>query len=141
MSGFWRQPTEEEDEKFQGLVGEIYDNFVAVVAAERGLDKQDAEGLATGEIYTGRRALELGLVDELGGFNRAVNIAAEMGGVRPKLLWIKPKRPLIERVVGRMGGPGASMDLLVELERAMMGGLYYLAPSPAVSAFGTSLRG
>ena len=128
MSGPWRRPTAEEDEKFQGLIEEIYNNFVDVVARGRAMDNQTVRDLATGEIYTGRKARDLGLVDELGGFDRALELASELGHVRPRPIWIRPKRPLLERFAGRIGGPGVSTGLLMELERAMMGGLYYLAP-------------
>ena len=128
MSGPWRKPTAEEDEKFQGLIEEIYDVFVDVVAEGRNIDNQAVRELATGEIYTGRKAQELGLVDELGGFDRALELASELGHVRPRPLWVRPRRPLIERFAGRIGGPGVSPGLLMELERAMMGGLFYLAP-------------
>ena len=37
MGGFWRSPTPEEGEKFQGLINEIYENFVSVVANGRAL--------------------------------------------------------------------------------------------------------
>ncbi len=134
MGSPWRPPTQEEDERLQGLIGEIYGNFVGVVARERGLKTEDAEKLATGEIYTGRKALELGLIDEVGTAPRAVAIAASMAGIRPRVQWVKPKRPLLERMLGRMGGSGSALYLVQEMERAMMGGIYYLSPSPAVAS-------
>ncbi len=134
MGSPWRKPTGEEEERLEGLIGEIYSNFVDVVARERSLDRQKAEELATGEIYTGRKALELGLVDEVGPFHRAVAIAASMGEVRPRVQWIRPKRPLLERMVGRMGGSRSALYLVQEMERAMMGGIYYLAPTPAATS-------
>ena len=44
MTGFWRSPTQEESEKFQGLIAEIYDNFVSVVAQGRSMDEARGAG-------------------------------------------------------------------------------------------------
>lgn len=128
MTGFWRSPTSEEEGKFAGLIEEIYDNFVRVVASGRAMDEDSARELATGEIFTGRTAHEKGLVDELGDFDRALDLAADLGHARRKPIWVRPKRPLIERMIGRSGGPGVAGGLVVEMERVLAGGLYYMAP-------------
>jgi protease-4 len=69
MTGFWRSPTDEESAKFQGLIGEMYDTFVSVVAQGRSLEEHQVRELATGELYTARRGHAMGLVDELGDFD------------------------------------------------------------------------
>ena len=134
MTGFWRSPTPEEEGKFNSLVEEIYDNFVGAVAEGRNLEEAKARELATGEIYSGRRAKELGLVDELGDFDTALDLASELGRTRPRPTWIRPKRPWMERVAGRIGGPGVSEGLLTEMERLLTGGLYYMAEPFAPNA-------
>ena len=55
MTGFWRGPTAEESEKFQGLIDEIYDNFVQVVVKGRSLSEDTVRELATGEVMTGHK--------------------------------------------------------------------------------------
>ena len=132
MSGFWRPPTPEEEGKFTGLIDEIYENFVGVVAAERGIEMEKARELATGEIFTGRGAQERGLVDELGDFDRALDLAAELGNTRRRPTWVRPKRGLLERMTGRIGGPAVGAGLISELERLLSGGLYYMAPTPSI---------
>jgi len=77
MSGFWRSPTSEESERFQGLIDEIYDNFVQVVANGRSLPEESVRELATGEVMTGARALESGLVDRIGDYADALDAAPE----------------------------------------------------------------
>jgi protease-4 len=130
MSGFWRSPTDEESEKFQGLITEMYDTFVSVVAQGRALTDDKVRELATGEVYTARRGHDLGLVDELGDFDRALEIAGELGGVRPRPRWIRPRRSLSERLFGRMGGGQPALALLApELRRLLTGGIYYIEPS------------
>ena len=51
----------------QGLVSDLYDQFVGLVASGRHMDAAKVRGLADGRAYTGRQALGLGLVDEIGG--------------------------------------------------------------------------
>ena len=58
MGAFWRSPTAEESEKFQGLIDEIYDNFVQVVAKGRSLTEERVRELATGELMTAQKAIE-----------------------------------------------------------------------------------
>ena len=80
-SGF-REMTPEEEEIMQGMIDEYYEQFVDVVAEGRGLGKEEVRNLATGQIYTGTAAKDLGLVDELGGLDTAINLAAELAGLR-----------------------------------------------------------
>ncbi len=130
MTGFWRSPTSEEEGKFQGLLTEIYDNFVAVVAEGRSLEESAVRELATGEIFTATRGKELGLVDDFGGFAEALETAALLGNARPRPLWVRPRRPLSARLFGRMGAQQPGISLLAnQFQRLMGGGFYYLEPS------------
>ena len=51
----------------QGLVGDLFGQFVTMVAQARHMDEAKVRGLADGRAYSGRQALALGLVDEIGG--------------------------------------------------------------------------
>ena len=55
----------------QGLVTEMYDLFVAMVATGRHMTVEQVRELADGRVYTGRQALKLGLVDAIGGEKEA----------------------------------------------------------------------
>ena len=79
MTGFWRSPTSEEEDRFKGLIDEIYGNFIQSVATGRRMDEEKVREYATGEVFTGKGAHERGLVDELGDFDRALELAAELG--------------------------------------------------------------
>ena len=137
MSGFWRSPTDEESEKLQELITEIYDNFVAVVAQGRSLEEDVVRELATGEVFTARRGKELGLVDELLDFEQSLELAAQLANIdqnkaRPR--WLRPKRTFSERLMGRPASQYYSQHqglglLTPELQRLLAGGLYYLEPS------------
>ena len=128
MGGFWRSPTSEEEAKFKELIEEIYDNFIKAVAHGRGMDEDKVREYATGEVITRKRAQEMGLVDELGDFDRALDIAAELGGARPRPVWVRPRRPFMERMFGHFGGAGMAQGMLSQLEGLLAGGIYYIEP-------------
>ena len=130
MSGFWRGPTPEEEGKIQGLLTEIYDTFVSVVSEGRSMEEDQVRELATGEVFTARRGKELGLVDEFGGFDLALETAARLGRARLKPLWVRPHRSFSERFLGRFGSrQGLGASLANELPRLLSGGIYYLESS------------
>jgi protease-4 len=94
IGNFARPMTPEERAILQGLLDDVYDQFVTAVAEGRHLSRQSVLALADGRIYSGRRAKELHLVDELGGLDDAVRRAAKLAGMpaeKPRLL--RPRRP------------------------------------------------
>lgn len=133
MTGFWRGPTGEESERMQALIDEIYANFIAVVAQGRGLEEEQVRELATGEIMTGRRALEAGLVDRLGDFTDALHTAAALGQTRPRPRWLQPRRSFSQKLMGRTAAQSAAAETLAGgLHRLLSGGLYYIDPAHLV---------
>ncbi|MFC3120505.1 signal peptide peptidase SppA [Agaribacter flavus] len=58
-----------------------YDRFISLVANEREMTKEAVDEIAQGRVWIGTQALELGLVDELGGVDRAVEKAAELAEI------------------------------------------------------------
>jgi protease IV len=72
-----RSFTEDERTRFAATVDAIYNDFVGKVAEGRQRPIADIEAVARGRVWTGRDALEAGLVDELGGLRDAVRIARE----------------------------------------------------------------
>jgi protease-4 len=72
-----RSFTEDERTRFAATVDAFYNDFVAKVAEGRQRPVADIEAVARGRVWTGRDALEAGLVDELGGLRDAVRIARE----------------------------------------------------------------
>lgn len=77
----WEEITAEQEEIFAEYIDESYEEFVRIIAEGRDLDEAAVRDMADGRIYTGRQALELDLVDELGNFDDAVAKAADMGGI------------------------------------------------------------
>lgn len=97
---FYRLPTDEEESRQQALIDEFYEHFLDVVAAERKMDKEAVRGVATGEVFWASRARTLGLIDELGDFETALELAARLGGVPAKSFTARPQRPLPQRLLG-----------------------------------------
>ncbi|WP_053218634.1 signal peptide peptidase SppA [Virgibacillus senegalensis] len=65
MSGS-RPMTEDEEDILQTMVDELYGEFVQVIVDGRGMDEDTVRRLGDGRVYTGKQALENGLIDELG---------------------------------------------------------------------------
>lgn len=63
------------------LIDAVYADFKARVAEGRGLSAEEVEALAKGRVWTGVQALERGLVDDLGGLTRAVDVAKGVAGI------------------------------------------------------------
>ena len=97
-----RELTPEEKEIMQQMVDVYYEQFIGVVAEGRGLDKEEVRNLATGQLYTGTEAKELGLVDELGGLDTAIDLASELAGVTsPEVEYYNPpNKSLLESLLG-----------------------------------------
>ena len=65
----------------QNMVNQGYDLFLTRCSEGRGIAKEELDKIAQGRVWTGAKAKELGLVDELGGLDRALEIAVEKAGV------------------------------------------------------------
>ena len=72
--------TEEERALFQQYVNRGYELFLKRVSEGRGMTRDQVDSIAQGRVWTGAQALELGLVDELGGLQDAVAYAATQAG-------------------------------------------------------------
>ncbi|GBD14510.1 Putative signal peptide peptidase SppA [bacterium HR25] len=94
----WREPTPVEAEKLAALRDEFYEWFIGRVAEKRGLPLEQVRSYATGEFFTAARAKEMGLVDDLGDLDTALDMASEMGRVPRNVVHIRPRRPLLERL-------------------------------------------
>ncbi|MCC2615410.1 signal peptide peptidase SppA [Aestuariibacter halophilus] len=62
-------------------VENVYDQFLELVSTARDIPKQDVDSIAQGRVWIGEKALELGLVDELGYLDDAVSAAAELANL------------------------------------------------------------
>lgn len=96
-----RPLTDEERQIMQDITQDLYQQFVVAVADGRRLSVATVGALATGQPYTGAQALDLGLVDELGGLDRAVELAASLAGVAaPEVEEYGPSASFLQRLLG-----------------------------------------
>jgi protease-4 len=108
----------------QGLVGDLFDQFVGMVARGRHMDEDAVRKLADGRAYTGRQAKALGLVDEIGGEAEA-------------LVWLQKTRHLsVDLPVRDEDKDGSPLHML----RSSMDGLLQSAVRDVVSSARDSLR-
>src|SRR5256885_827375 len=89
-----RALTENEKKYFQGLIDDMYVQFLEAVASGRRLDLQEVRSMADGRVFTGRDAKERKLIDEIGNFQDAVDLTAKLTGIsgKPRLLRLTRQR-------------------------------------------------
>jgi len=87
-----RPMSADEGELLQEVTRQIHGQFVEAIAKGRQLDIKQVEALADGRIFTGEKALELGLVDRLGNFEDAIAWAGELGGIKGKVETVFPEK-------------------------------------------------
>ena len=118
-----RELTPEEEKIIQQMVDEYYEQFIDVVAEGRGLSKEEVRNLATGQLYTGTKAKELGLVDELGDLDTAIDLAAELAGIEsPIVEYYQPPKLTLWSLLGfanaiqvRLSGLSTQDIILLEI--------------------------
>jgi protease IV len=106
---FVRPLSPEGKDVLQGLVNDMYDQFVSMVAAGRHMDPAKVRSLADGRAYTGRQALGLGLVDAIGGEREAKAWLVAAKGVPAGL-------PVQDLASGGITGRGLSGELGMMLQ-------------------------
>jgi protease-4 len=97
VGNYSRQMTEKERAMMQSAINDVYNQFVEAVSESRNIDIDQVEEIADGSIFTGNQALELGLVDKLGGLEDAIALAGKMGGLgeNPKVVREYARRPML----------------------------------------------
>jgi protease IV len=128
------RPIQESDrEEIQSISDDVYSQFVQAVAQGRGMPEARVREIAEGRIYTGKRAKELKLVDELGGFDDAVAAAWGLAGQsgEPKVQYPPRERELSLRDLVRGAFQGAFQGATEGVGSAVprQGGLMFLAPN------------
>ena len=84
--------TDYQKEMMQKYVGNTYNDFTALVARTRGLRQSYVDSIGQGRVWAGADAIEIGLVDELGGLDKAIAYAAEKANLTDYSLKDYPKQ-------------------------------------------------
>ncbi len=96
----FKEPDPESLKVVQELIDDSYEQFVKAVAEGRKIPVERVREFADGRIFTGRKAKELGLVDYLGGLDRAVEVARELSGYPNAVKYeVKEKKGFLERLM------------------------------------------
>ena len=104
-----------------------------VVVEGRNLPDADVRAVADGRIFTGQRAIELGMVDAEGDLDDAIKIAAKLGGIsgEPRIVRYTHEPTLLD-LIPRFGSEGSSIEaqLIRELLGVSTPSLDYLYAGP-----------
>jgi protease-4 len=125
-----REPTEDEKALVQGLIMEVYEKFVGIVADERDMKVDELKnGLADGRILSGKQALEAGFVDGVGYFDDAIDKAEDLAKIK-KARVIRYAEPFSIRNLLRLWGKNDRAKIQIQLTpnqfKVQSGKLYFL---------------
>lgn len=118
MINQWRPLDDEETSAITEMVEAIYDDFISKVAEGRGMTKADVDSIGQGRVWSGVNAIEIGLVDELGGLNDAIKSAAELANIDSyKIKELPRQKEPIEQIMEDFSMEAKAMILGDELSR------------------------
>jgi protease-4 len=98
----FRQPNEQDMKYLEDIVVKLFHQFKKDVVEVRPALKDKIDEIADGRVFTGKEALELGLIDYVGTFSDAVTVAKELAGIKeePKLIFPeKRKIPFLDDIL------------------------------------------
>jgi protease-4 len=123
-----RKMTEDDQKYFQSLMDGVHRQFITVVEEERKLDHAKAMALADGRVFTGEQAVAEGLVDTIGTYEEAINIAANVAGIegKPSLVRERKRVTLWNSLFGDVGD--AVKDLKQEILQRPVLSYRYVGP-------------
>lgn len=102
-----------QHQKIQSEVVRIYDDFTALVATTRNLRQSYVDSIGQGRVWTGLDALKLGLVDEIGGLEMAIALAAEKSGLQEyKLTELPEQKDPFQQLIQEMSGQTRAKTML-----------------------------
>lgn len=98
IGSFSRPMTTEERTVLEDMIMDVHEQFIEAISKTRDIELESIRKLADGRVFSGRQAKELNLVDKLGTYEDAVDLAAKLAGIsgKPKVVSIKKERSLFE---------------------------------------------
>jgi protease-4 len=111
----------EDRELIQKYMLDFYEIFLDRVAATRKMPKNEVRKIAEGRIYTGRQAIDIGLVDRLGGLKDAITAVREMADIPPsaEIKLVEYPRPAsIGELVESFAGMSTMVDVATKTQMA-----------------------
>lgn len=123
-----RSMTPEEQAIIQSVIGDSYEQFVQAVATGRNWSLDKTRAIADGRIVSGKQALELGLVDELGGLDTGIALAKSLSGANDASVVEYSFGGWLESMFGVKAPSFSASSVLVAGQKQLVrpAGLYYL---------------
>ncbi len=111
--------TDAERAKIEGMIESFYDTFIEKAAEGRKRDPSEVDRVARGRVWTGKQAMEVGLVDELGGFRTALDRAKELAGIdadqEVSLVILPERRTMLQELLDPDDSTGTALRPPAEL--------------------------
>lgn len=109
-----RRFTPDERKKIEESMQNVYDQFIERTAAARHMTPEKVDEIAQGRVWTGQQAKELGLVDELGGLYKAIDLAKQRARIPAEeevdLVVYPPRRSFYEVLADELSSPVGKMQ-------------------------------
>jgi protease-4 len=94
----FRDMSEPEKKILQDVIDDVHSQFIKAVAEGRNMQEADVRAIADGRIFTGRQAVELKLVDQLGDLADSIKVAGDLVGIKgkPRVIEKRKKIPFLD---------------------------------------------
>ncbi len=104
IASVFRGIGKEERDILQSLMNDVHEQFISDVAESRKLSKENVRKIADAKVFSGKQAIDIGLVDELGDLQHAIKVAANLAGIEgePEVVIKKKKSPFLELIEGNV---------------------------------------
>lgn len=104
IASMFRTMGKDERLILQGVLDDVHNQFIEAIVEGRRMSPEKVRKIADGRVFTGRQALALGLVDELGNLEDAIKVAAKLSGIKgePSVVSKKEKLSVIDLLRGKL---------------------------------------
>jgi len=94
----FREMSAQEKKILQDVIDDVHSQFIKAVAEGRNMQEAEVRAIADGRIFTGRQALDLKLVDQLGDLADSIKVAGELVGIqgKPRVIEKRKKIPFFD---------------------------------------------
>ena len=114
-----RNLNDDERSQLEASIKGMYEEFIDLVATGRNMKKEDVEEVAQGRVWTGEEGKEKGLIDEIGGLSKAIEIAKEEANITDDdefKIYQYPKSKFLDLSIFLSGVIGFDFDLLKDID-------------------------
>jgi len=107
LASVFRGIGDEERQIIQGVMDDVHEQFIAAVAEGRKMEIDKTRKISDGRIFSGRQAIGVGLVDEIGDLDDAVKVAGKLAGIDGEPVVVsKSEKGVISKTSGREDARG-----------------------------------